>query len=100
MAPWSSDELSEDEDGEENEGQEGGEAEEVDNRENGEVVEGEEERDEHEMKELTPKQLEAAAELISPEHPVVQLDRDTVLSAFRRGRDRESYNHVNVWDHY
>ncbi|KAM5541183.1 hypothetical protein V8D89_005112 [Ganoderma adspersum] len=90
------------ENADENEGQEGGEAEQVEEgRENGEGVEGEEEQEKHEMKkELTPKQLEAAAELVSPEYPVAQLDRAAVLSAFRRSRDRESYNHVNIWDHY
>ncbi|KAI1789955.1 hypothetical protein LXA43DRAFT_947810 [Ganoderma leucocontextum] len=46
--------------------------------------------------EVTGKQLEPAAELVSPEYPVAQLDRATVLAAFRRGRDRESYNHVNL----
>ncbi|KAI1789927.1 hypothetical protein LXA43DRAFT_535766 [Ganoderma leucocontextum] len=50
--------------------------------------------------EVNRRQLEAATELVSPEYPVAQLDRATVLNAFRRGRDRESYNHADLWDHY
>ena len=40
----------------------------------------------------------AAAGLVSPEYPRPQLDRATVLAAFRRGRDRESYSHVIPWN--
>ncbi|KAM5541177.1 hypothetical protein V8D89_005106 [Ganoderma adspersum] len=43
-------------------------------------------------------QAGAAAELVSPEYPPLQLDRATVLAAFRRGRDRESYRHVAPWN--
>ena len=44
------------------------------------------------------RQVEIAAELVSPEYPPPQLDRTTILADFRLGRDRESYNHVALWD--
>ena len=39
-----------------------------------------------------------AAELVSPEYPPPQLDRATILAAFRRGKDRESYHHLAPWN--
>lgn len=44
------------------------------------------------------RQVEVAAELISPEYPPPQLDRTAILAVFRLGKDRESYNHVALWD--
>ncbi|PIL34823.1 hypothetical protein GSI_02610 [Ganoderma sinense ZZ0214-1] len=58
-------------------------------------------RDEQEKREQEEQErLEAATELDLPEYPVVQLDRATVLAAFRSSRDRESYNHINIWDNH
>nr|VWP02200.1 Major facilitator superfamily multidrug transporter NAG4 (N-acetylglucosamine utilization protein 4) (Transmembrane protein 2) [Ganoderma boninense] len=56
----------------------------------------EEERREEERQECA----EAATELTLPEYPVMQLDRETVLAAFRSSRDRESYNHTDIWDNH
>ena len=56
------------------------------------------EREEREQEERD--MVEAATELALPEYPVVQLDRADVLAAFRSSRDRESYNHPDLWDHH
>ena len=57
------------------------------------------EKEEQEEREQEEQDMaEAAAELVLPEYPVVQLDRADILAAFRSSRDRESYNHTDIWD--
>ncbi|PIL34835.1 hypothetical protein GSI_02622 [Ganoderma sinense ZZ0214-1] len=63
----------------------------------------EQDEPELDLEERVPEEqemVEAAAERALPEYPVAQLDRETVLAAFRSSRDRESYNHTNIWDNH
>nr|VWP02201.1 Major facilitator superfamily multidrug transporter NAG4 (N-acetylglucosamine utilization protein 4) (Transmembrane protein 2) [Ganoderma boninense] len=63
----------------------------------------EEEEMELEPEEQEPEEeemAEAAAALALPKYPVAQMDRAAVLTAFRSSRDRESYEHTNIWDNH
>ncbi|KAM5536267.1 hypothetical protein V8D89_010044 [Ganoderma adspersum] len=64
----------------------------------GNNAEAREKEEQEEREQEEQDMIEAAAELVLPEYPVVQLDRVDVLAAFRRSRDRESYNHTDFWD--
>ena len=66
-----------------------------------EVSQEEETRGEEGDERLDARQLEAAGELATVvEYPVAQLDRATILVAFRRSTRGEGYNHVDVRGHY